>query len=443
MKILSRILRWGLISILFWVMSFSFDNTWAQESGIGSNVWIEIKEMKLYEKLGRNVIEIIGASNLPPRTVLEMTLTSEIIALNSAMTREEIVTSKYIELDGQRRFDDVLSDFTRKLPPAVYSIELGVANRQRANVKKTIPKAILGKTITQQRLLIGDLKDLIDYIREKNQQFKKAIKTLTSISNDLGKWVDIYNALEKREDFRKTYKEEFTAWQVGISPKMNRIVEQVAAYTVGSLPYLYRVANLEIIRISGILRNQESILTGLISEQHIPQGDTQISQPPKTEIPKKALGEIDDILIRDAVFSLLMVARYQAEGLDLTFEKLKDQKDQKITWDKYQTAYQSLLDELTKYTEKFQSSLDVAEEKLAIFNPMFAQFGAYQGLLKQKAEALSALMAGPEEADEIENLNQTVTETRKKMQKVFDQLKDKLAGQSEVQPENQPEDQPE
>ncbi|MFC1524835.1 hypothetical protein ACFL5I_00435 [Planctomycetota bacterium] len=436
---LKRVLMLGFVGILLWIVPIYLDNAWAQESDATSDVRIEIRKIKTSAKQGRDVIEVIGSSNLPPQTILEITLTSAIVTLDTSMIREAVVTSKYVELDSQRRFDCVLSDFIRRLPAAVYTLKLSVSNRQRTKVKKTIPNKILGKTITQRKLVVGDLEGLINYIKNQHEEFKSAIKILNTVSDDLAEWVGIYNGLEKKDQFRKQYKDDFTAWQLGMAPRMNKIVEKVAAYTVGSLPYLYRVANLGVIRISGTLRNQESIFAGLISERPIVSGDPQRSEPPKTEITKGLLDKVEDIIIRDTVFSLLQIARYQAEELDLTREDLKGEKDTKVAWDKYQTKYQDLLTKLAEYTDKFKSSLDISEEKLELVNPLFSQLEEYQILVKQKAETLSALIAEPEDPEEVTILNQKLVEINNKMEESFKHLTGKLASQpSEEKPPEEP-----
>lgn len=424
--LLLRILGWGLLAVLCTGTS-TLNTIWAQTPTGPSEVRIEIKEIKVDKKLDKDVVEVIGSTNLPPEAILEMTVTSEIFSLDTATLREEIVTSKYIEIDGQRRFDGVLSDFTRTLPPAIYTVKLSVSARQREKVKKAIPQKCYGETITQQKLLIGDLKQLITYTREKYQQLTKAIEFVTTISHDLAKWVDLYNGLTEKADFRKKYKDDFTAWQSSITSKMNQTMEQAATYTVSSLPYLYRTSNLEIVRICGTLRDQESIFTGLISERPIVSGDPQRSQPPKTDIPKQAALNIKNLLTKDTLFGILLIACYQSEAINLVYEGLKEKTEKKTEWDKYQAKVQPVLTELTEYYKTFQKSLTEKKEQEDPFKPIWTLLDEYLTLLKQKAESMTALMEGPEKPEEIERLNQILTEAGPKMREIFNQLRGKLA----------------
>jgi hypothetical protein len=434
MKSCPRILGWGLLTILLWIISFSLDSVRAQESNTKPEVWIEIKELKASKNADQDVIEVIGSSNLPAGTILEMTLTSEIISLEASVPREEIISSKYVEIGVQKRFDGLLSDFARLLPPGIYTVKLSVAERQVEKIKKALPPVTLGATITQQKLFIGDIQELINYTQEKYQQLKKTIEFLTLVSNDLAKWVDLYNGLATKEEFRKKYRDEFIAWQVSISSQMNQALEQAATYTVRSLPYLYRATNLEIIMIGRTLTDQEGIFADLVTEKEhlIASNDPQRTQPPKTEIPKQASIKIKDFLTKDTIFSMFLIARCQAEAADLTYERLKTKTEKKDEWTKYQSKYQAVVTKLAEYRNNFQSSL--GKEEKEFFKPVLTLLAEYETLLNQKIEALTQLVEGPEKTEEIEKLNKAITETRKKMVELFDQLKDKLLEQPQPSP---------
>jgi len=386
-------------------------------------VWIKIREIKVGKKGNLDTIELKGSSNLPPQTTLDFILTTQIFSLD-ASEEEKTITTRRLMLDPKREFQSEFSDLCRRrqFPPAIYTVKLGVSTRQIGQLEKSLPAALWGKIITQQKIVIGDLKSLIPESQTGSAQLDETIDFLFTVSDKLGKWVEIYNKLGDKEKFVKQHKDEFMEWQKEASAQMNRVIEQTAAVTLNELPYFYRATNRHIIEIGTQLRGQQGMFVDLLSEHPTASGDPHRAYAPKISLPQVVSMAARQILTRDVIFNIFLITRYCSDELKITYEQFKEIKRGRDLWDLKNAGWQETLEKLEAYGEIAQFRLGGTET----LKPYFAPMTEYQQLLRKNLETYTALL-WEEDPKKKEELTKTLEATSQRMSEIFDRAKKGLA----------------
>jgi len=432
-----RMLRWswvvGLNVVIFSLMGYAQEKT--------PEIELKINQIKVLKKEHQDSIEISGVSNLPPGTLLEFGLSVKIFCL-AAPDQEQNMVRKILKVDTQRRFQAVSPELPFELPPAIYTVKLGVSQRQRAPIKQALPPQVLGKIVAQQDVVIGDLKDLINDGQEELKETDNTIAFFNIIYEGLCGWVDVYNSLKDKQDFMKNYLDKFTAWQKGVEmpAKLVQIIQRVKRHLPPGIPGIYRLTNLKALDLGLDLNTVNGVLAfaahGITSLSKVfPGHGLKEGEPGKTQLPgsmskpKEKPNILKGLLIKDTIFSILLIMHYYSAEVTLTYEGLPGKTDPREFWDQKNAVWQSALSELDKYSTDFQKQFSddkttpLEARILRDHKPGLDLVTEYRLLLNKVIEGYTKLISGELKPDEIEVLKQSIHDARVRMDEIFPQTK--------------------
>jgi hypothetical protein len=399
---------------------------------------LKINQIKVLKKEHRDRIEISGVSNLPPGTLLEFGLSVKIFCL-AAPDQEQNMVRGTLKVDAQRRFQTVSSELAFELPPAIYTVKLSVSQRQRAPIKQALPP---GEIMTQQDVVIGDLKGLINDGQEELKETDKTIAFFNIIYEGLCGWVDVYNQLKDKQDFMKNYQDKFKTWQKGVDmpAKLVQIIQGAKGHLPTGIPGIYRSTNLKVVdvgldlnTVNGVLASAAHGTTSL--SKVFPGHGLKEGEPGKTQLPataskpKEKPNILKGLLIKDTIFSILLIMNYYSAEVTLTYEGLPEKTDPRGLWDQKNAVWQSALSELDKYSTDFQKQFSddkatpLEARILKDHKPGLDLVTEYRLLLNKVIEDYTKLVSGEIKPEKVETLKQSIHETRGRMDKIFPQTK--------------------